>query len=178
MIIDVIFLVLMVLAIFKGFSKGLIVAVFSFLAFVIGIAAALKLSAVVATYLQEATSISGSWLPVLSFLLVFIGVVLLVRVGASLIKKAVGLVLLGWADTLGGIILYVLLYLFLFSVVLFYASNIGLVSTGMQQASKTYAHIQPIGPKVINALGAVIPWFSNLFGDLSAFFDEAATERQ
>lgn len=178
MVIDIIFLFLMVFAIFKGFSQGLIVAVFSFMAFLIGIAAALKLSAIVANSLQESAGITGRWLPVLSFLLVFIAVVMAVRLGARLVKKAVSLVLLGWADTLGGILLYALLYVFLYSVVLFYASNIGLISAENQEASATYEYIQPLGPKVINGFGKVLPFFSDLFAQLSGFFESASAKQQ
>ncbi len=53
MIIDIAFALLMVLAIFKGLRKGLILGIFSLLAFLIGLAAALKLSAVVAVYLND-----------------------------------------------------------------------------------------------------------------------------
>jgi len=53
MFVDVIFVILMVMALFKGYTRGLIVAVFSFGAFLIGLAAALKLSAVVAQRLQD-----------------------------------------------------------------------------------------------------------------------------
>ena len=42
MIIDIIFVVLLGLAFFKGGSKGLIVAVFSLLGFIIGMAAAMN----------------------------------------------------------------------------------------------------------------------------------------
>ena len=176
MIIDIIFVVLLVLAIIKGFSRGLIVAVFSFVAFLVGMAAALKLSAVVAVSLQEKANVSGSWLPVISFFLVFIAVVLAVRLGAKLLKKAVSMVLLGWVDTIGGIILYALLYLFIYSVILFYVANIGLISLETQKASVTYEYIQPLGPKVINGIGKVIPIFSNLFGQLSSFFESASAK--
>lgn len=176
MIIDIIFVVLLVLAIIKGFSRGLIVAVFSFVAFLVGMAAALKLSAVVAISLQEKANVKGSWLPVISFFLVFIAVVLAVRLGAKLLKKAVSMVLLGWVDTIGGIILYALLYLFIYSVILFYAANIGLISLETQKASVTFEYIQPLGPKVINGIGKVIPIFSNLFGQLSSFFDSASSK--
>ena len=53
MIIDIAFAIVMILAIFKGFSKGFIVGIFSLLAFIIGLAAALKLSVVVANYLRK-----------------------------------------------------------------------------------------------------------------------------
>ena len=94
MVIDIIVLLLLVLAIFKGYTKGLVVAVFSFLAFIIGLAAALKLSTLVADYLGTATSISSRWLPFLAFTLVFIAVILLVRLGAKLIEGSLRLAML------------------------------------------------------------------------------------
>ena len=79
MIIDIICIILLVLAVIKGFQRGLIVGVFSLLAVIIGLAAAIKLSAVVASHIGEAVKISDRWLPVLSFAVVFIAVVLLIR---------------------------------------------------------------------------------------------------
>jgi membrane protein required for colicin V production len=174
MFIDVIFLILMVLAVFKGIRKGFIVAVFSLLAFIIGLAAALKLSALVAKYLQEKMHLNGFWLPTLSFLLVFIAVVLIVRWGAALVKKGVNMVFLGWVDMLAGIILYAILYVTVFSVFLFYATHIQLISPEVQSFSKTYPYIAPFGPKVINLVGKIFPYFSHMFSDLSIFFERVS----
>lgn len=161
----------MLLAIFKGISKGFIVAVFSLLAFIVGLAAALKLSATVADHLREKMNVNGYWLPVLSFLVVFVGVVLLIRFGASLVKKAASIALLGWLDALAGVLLFAVMYIMVYSVILFYATRIGLISAEMQAASKTYFFIEPFGPDVMKALGKVFPFFSNMFSDLSRFFE-------
>ena len=89
MVIDILCILLLIIATFKGLSKGLIIAVFSFAAFMIGLAAALKLSAVVANYLREHLKTDSSWLPVLSFVIVFIGVAILIRWAAKLLRGAV-----------------------------------------------------------------------------------------
>lgn len=170
MVIDIIFLVLIIFAVFKGISKGFIVAVFSLLAFIIGLAAALKLSATVAKHLQEKINIGGYWLPVLSFALVFIAVAFLIRWAAALLKKAVSIVFLGWIDTLAGILLYAIIYLMCFSIVLFFATRIHLISPQAQATSKTYFFIEPFGPEIISLLGKVLPFFSHMFSDLSHFF--------
>lgn len=170
MLIDIVFMILMVMAIFKGFTRGLIVAVFSLVAFIIGLAAALKLSAVVAGYLTTNMQIEGSWLPVLSFAIVFIGVILLVRIGAAIIKKTVSLAMLGWADRIGGILLYMILYLMIYSVILFYATQVNLVTASTATESKTYGFVQPWAPQVINGFGKIVPLFSNMFADLKDFF--------
>jgi membrane protein required for colicin V production len=178
MIIDLVFVCLLVLALFKGYSRGLIIAIFTFLAYIIGLAAALKLSAVVAVSLAEKANVTSSWLPVLSFALVFIAVVIVVRLAAKALKKVVTLALLGWVDMIGGIVLYFLLYLFVYSVVLFYADKIGLISTETKAASKTFEYIAPIGPTVVDGIGKIMPVFRDLFDQLAHFFDGVAGERQ
>ncbi|MES2003606.1 MAG: CvpA family protein [Bacteroidota bacterium] len=171
MLIDIIFLVLMILALTKGYRNGFVVAVFSFLGIVIGLVAAMKLSTVVAEWLKDSTSISAAWLPFLSFLLVMIAVVFLVRMGALFIQSAMELVLLGWLNKLSGILLYAALYITLYSVVLFYAEKIQLIKPETLAASKTYAFIQPWGPKAVNLFGTIIPIFKGMFEELSRFFE-------
>ncbi len=170
MLLDILYLVLLIIAIVKGFQRGLIVGIFSFLAVVIGLAAAMKLSTLMAVYLGNNTSVSKQWLPFLSFTLVFIGVVLLVRLGANLLQKGVALVTLGWLDKLGGILLYVLLYTFVYSVVLFYGVQLHLVKDKTIEDSVCYAYISPLGPWVINAFATVLPFFRDMFSDLQHFF--------
>ena len=87
MIIDIIVAVILILAIIKGYRQGLIVAFFSLIAFIVGLAAALKLSVVVAGYIGKAVNVSDKWLPIISFAVVFLIVVLLVRIGAKFIQK-------------------------------------------------------------------------------------------
>ena len=171
MIIDIIFLLLMAFALFKGYRNGFVVAVFSFLGIIIGLAAAMKLSTVVAGWLKESTSLSAAWLPFLSFLLVMIGVVLLVRLGALFIQSAMEMVLLGWLNKLSGIVLYAALFITLYSVFLFYAIKLQWIKPEVLQASQVYAFIQPWGPKAIGLFGAVIPWFRGMFEELSRFFE-------
>lgn len=170
MILDIILVVILILAVIKGYQRGLIVAVFSIIAFIIGLAAAMKLSAVVAGYIGKAVKISDHWLPVISFAVVFIIVVLLVRWGANLIQKGVEVAMLGWVNRLGGILLYCCLYILIFSVVIFYAEQLQLIKPETKNASVTYSYIEPWGPKVIDGVGRVIPFFKNMFTDLQEFF--------
>ncbi len=170
MLIDIIFIALLAMALFKGYTRGLIVAVFSLLALVIGLAAAIKLSVVTASKLTNAVHIAAKWLPVVAFTLVFLAVVLLVRLGAGALQKAVELAWLGWANKLGGIILYIALYIVIFSVVLFYVEKTGMIDASTIGASKTYPFIKPWGPETVSVLGKLVPWFKDMFGQLEHFF--------
>src|SRR5690349_24700376 len=136
--IDIIFTALMLMALFKGIRKGFIVALFSFLAFFVGLAAALKLSVFVANQLSQSIHVTGFWLPVVSFLLVFLLVALIVRLGARWLQKTIELVWLGWMNRLLGVIFYALLYVMILSILLFYATEINLFRQDTINASKTY----------------------------------------
>jgi membrane protein required for colicin V production len=170
MVIDIIFVVLLIAAIFKGYSRGLIVGVFSVLALVIGLAAALKLSVVTASWLKNAVHIAAKWLPVLAFALVFLVVVLLVRLGAKALEKTAELAFLGWANKLGGILLYAVLYIIIYSVVLFYAEKLDILKPASIASSKTYVFIKPWGIKTIDFIGTIIPFFKDMFQQLEVFF--------
>jgi membrane protein required for colicin V production len=156
--------------------RGLIVAVFSIFAFIAGIAAAMKLSVVVAAYLKDSINIAAKWLPFLSFAVVFIAVVVLVRWVASLLESTVELAMMGWANKIGGIILYAILYMFTFSVVLFFVQKVKLISDETIAKSITWPVLQPLGPWVIDGFGKLIPAFKNMFTELSNFFDGLAQQ--
>jgi membrane protein required for colicin V production len=171
MLIDIICLILLVWAVFKGLRNGLILGIFSFLALIIGLAAALKLSALAAAYLGENIDVSERWLPFIAFALVFLVVVFLVRLGAKAIEKILQLALLGWINRIGGILFYALIYLMVFSIILFYVTQLNIIKPETLQASVTYAYLQPLGPKMISALGYLLPWFRDMFSDLQGFFE-------
>jgi membrane protein required for colicin V production len=174
MLLDIIVLVLLVGALWKGMRNGLILGVFSFLAFIIGLAAAMKLSAVAAEYIGANVSISERWLPIVAFAVVFLIVVLLVRLGAKALEGVVNLATLGWLNKLGGVVFYALIYLFIFSILLFYADQLQLINPDTKEASVSFPVLQPLAPVVIEGLGAVIPFFKDMFAELSAFFDGAS----
>lgn len=174
MFIDILLIVVLILAIIKGYQRGLIVGAFSFIAVIIGLAAAIKLSAVAAGYIGTAIKVSDTWLPVISFAVVFILVVLLIRIGANLIQKTVEFSMLGWVNRLGGIVLYIAIYVLVFSVALFYAGQVNILQPTTISNSASYAYIQPLGPKVIDGFAAVVPVFKNMFTDLQDFFGDVA----
>jgi membrane protein required for colicin V production len=113
-------------------------------------------------------------LPILSFLIVMIGVIFLVRWLANLIQAAINVTMLGWLNKLGGIVLYLLLYISVFSILLFYLTKMNLIKPETIAASHTYSFIEPFGPKAVNMIGSIIPVFKNLFQQLSDFFGSVA----
>jgi membrane protein required for colicin V production len=176
MIIDIAFILVIILAIFKGIRKGLILGIFSLLAFIIGLAAALKLSVLVAAWLKDSAGSLSKWLPLISFMLVFIAVILLVGLVARLIKKTMQFAMLGWLDSLGGIVLYVAIYTIIFSIFLFFAEKLFLIQPATVLDSKIYHYVAPLAPKVMDNLGKIIPIFKDMFTQLQDFFGTLANK--
>lgn len=174
MFIDLLSLTCLLIAVFKGLRKGLIVAVFSVIGFIAGIAVALRFSSFVADYIGSNTHISQRLLPVIAFALVFFITVLLVRLGARFIEKAVNLIWLGWLNKIGGILFYLFLYFFILSTLLFFASQVHLIKEETIRTSVSYSIIEPLAPGVMNMIGLIIPSFKNIFGQLLHYFQGAS----
>jgi membrane protein required for colicin V production len=175
MVIDICFFILVATALFKGYNRGFIVAIFSFIAVIIGMAAALKFSAVTANWLAANANIKGTWLPFIAFAITFIGFVVAIRFAANLLQKTVEFMLMGWVNKLGGMLLYIGIYTLAFSVLLFFINSLQLLKPATILQSFTYSYIQPLGPWVINSIGSIVPLFSNLFLQLQTFFDGLKT---
>ncbi len=175
MVIDTLVLIALAMAVYKGYTKGLIVAVFSLIGLVVGLLAAVKFSAIVAGWLGTQVNSGQHWIPTLSFAIVFIAAVFLVRLGAKMVQKMVQFALLGWVNKLGGILFYALIYMAVISIFLFYTTQLQLFSNTTIAQSKTYGIIQPYGPAVIDSFGKIIPIFKNLFTQLHDFFNTIQT---
>ncbi|MEP7079528.1 MAG: CvpA family protein [Ginsengibacter sp.] len=172
MSIDAIYLIILVVAIFKGLKNGFVVGIISLFGFIIGLAAAMKFSTVVAHSLENSSGNFSKWLPFFSFFIVFIVVIFLVGLLARTIKKILSLSMLGWLDKLLGVALYLILYTIIFSIFLFFAVNAHLISQQSIEASNVYPYINNWGPAVINNMGKIIPIFKDLFLQLQEFFSK------
>jgi membrane protein required for colicin V production len=91
--------------------------------------------------------------------------------GAKAIEGVLRIAMLGWLNRLGGILLYLLLYFFIFSIILFYAGQLHILKQNTLEHSIVYPYIQPLAPKVIDALSYILPFFKNMFAELESFFE-------
>ncbi len=174
--IDVITAVLLVIAVIRGLRQGLVMALFSLLAYMIGLAAALKLSAVAAVYLERNVAMPSPWLPVVSFVVVFAVVVMLVRFAGRFIGESLEWAFLGWANQLAGAVVYALLYLLIWSVLLFYGQQLQVIQPAAVNDSFSGPWVQPLAPAVIGNTGKLLPFLRDSFDVLQHFFSQLAEQ--
>ncbi len=172
--IDIIFFTILVLALVQGWRKGLIIGLFSMICGLIGLAAAVKLSVVLATHMKADLHMSSRWVPVISFALVFVLVILLIHWIGRLLEKLVKLVLLDWLNKLGGILLFIVFYISIYSILLFYGAKTPFISKQAISNSHFFSLIAPFGPAVIRFITGFIPYGQDMFTALEGFFDNVA----
>ena len=173
--IDIIFFIVLSLATIRGWRKGMILGLLSMVCGLIGLAAAVKLSAVVATHMRDDLHLSSRWLPVIAFVLVFFLVILFIRWIGRLVESLVKLALLEWVNKLAGIGLFLVLYLSIYSIILFYGTQTKIIGEHAISDSHFYSLIEPLGPGVIRLITGFIPFGQDMFTALEGFFDHIAS---
>ncbi|MBW7889953.1 MAG: CvpA family protein [Chitinophagaceae bacterium] len=171
--IDLIFLLLLIAGVYKGARKGIIMSVFTFAGWIVGLAAALTLSGFVAGAMQNHTNINSRWLPALSFLIVFTITALLIRSAGKLVENILDLSLLNWVNRLGGALVYAGLYVLLGSVLLFFMEKLHLINTETLSASRAHGLTEGLVPALLEGLGTFMPTLKNTFQGLQDFFEGA-----
>ena len=116
--IDILILIPLIFAGWKGFKHGLIIEVFTLLALVVGIYAGISFSDFIAELLKKSLSWNSKYLPVISFTITFLGVGAMVYFAGKAIEKVVKLTGLSPLNKGFGLFLGILKMVYFISVLL------------------------------------------------------------
>jgi len=178
MALDITGIILILLFFIRGYMKGFVVAAFSVLAILLGILCALKLSQTFAAWMLAHGYISSGWAQIISYAILFIGVVLIVRLVAKLIEKALQGMMLGMVNKLIGGLLYAFLGAVLWSSCLWIGARMHLMAPETIAASKTYATLSALAPWFFDQAGKLLPFARDTFDKLDHFFDTVNQQTQ
>jgi membrane protein required for colicin V production len=178
MILDVVFTLLMLLALIKGAKQGFILSLFHMAGLFIGLAVALKFSILVAPWLVKHTLLPALWIPFISFLALYLAFILLMHFTGKLFTFSSEAILMGWTNKLAGMLLYLFLYALTFSIFIFYLKRLSVFSEQQFAGSFIYPYVAPIAPFMMDTLGKLIPFFKDLFNQLEDFFSGVSHKLQ
>lgn len=97
--VDIFVVVALIYSIYHGFTKGLIISLASLVGLILGVYGAIKFSGITATYLNDHWQIK---IPILSFAITFIVILLTVYLLGKLLEKAVNILSLGFLNKAAG----------------------------------------------------------------------------
>jgi membrane protein required for colicin V production len=171
MALDIVGILVLLVFFVRGYMKGLIVAAFSVLAILLGILCSLKLSQSFSAWLLEKGYVTSGWVQVVSYLVLFVGVVILVRLLARLLEKFAEGIMLGFVNGLFGGLLYAFLGAVLWSSLLWIAVHAHIITETATSTSKTYPFFKDIAPWFFEQAGKLLPFVKDTFTKLDHFFD-------
>jgi membrane protein required for colicin V production len=155
---DIILLVPLIFGAVMGFRKGLLLEVVGILAFVLGIIGGFKLMELGMTYLDDYFEDFDHLLPFISFLVIFLGILLLVNLLGKAVKKVVDMTLLGGVDKFAGAVVGMAKWAIGLSLILWLTDNFGIRLPGQDEDLVLYPYLAELGPNLIKSLSVILPF--------------------
>ena len=171
MIFDILFLVFIALGFYQGFRNGVIYSIFSLLGWFLGIIAALKFSYVIINLLHGYVHLSPKVLAILSFVIIFLMVLILMRALAWGLEKILKSFALNLPNKVMGGLIHALVGLYILCVFIWFLNKLDVFPLRQKESSHIYPYIGNLAPKVVEVTGKVIPWFRDTFEKYDDLFD-------
>jgi membrane protein required for colicin V production len=168
MLIDGIIAICLLLALFRGYSKGVIMAVLSLVGVLLASILSLKLGHTVSQYLSTAGITKSQYALPLSFILIFIAVILVTRLLIKALEGVIKIAMLGWLNKLGGAALYICLNAFVVSLLLWLCNTVGLVTEAGVADTILAKPLLAIAPALMNFISTIAPFLKDIVGKVGA----------
>lgn len=167
-LIDILLLIPIILGAFSGFRRGFLLEIASFLALFLGILGGLEFLHWGIGIINQQFNLAGSFVPILSFLLIFIAIIVLVNLLGKALKKVVHMTPLGSVDTVVGGAIGALKWAFILSLIIWVVGILNIpVPRHLTEDSEVYSFIASIAPAGIDMIAGIIPITSDLFDELA-----------
>lgn len=151
--IDIIICIPLVWGLYKGFTKGLIIEAATFIAFGLGVWGGIHFSDLIAKKITEQFNWQSPYLPIISFAITFLGIIIIVYFIAKLVQRMVEGIALGVFNKIGGAIFGVLKFAMIISVIIFMMDAIEksypMISFKTKEESLLYKPLGKVAPMII-----------------------------
>ncbi|MEQ1584747.1 MAG: CvpA family protein [Cyclobacteriaceae bacterium] len=161
---DIVIAIILAAGAFLGYKRGFLMELFFLLAIVLGVFAGFKLMGLGVEYLTHKFNADTEVLPYISFLVIFVIVVLVVVFIGGRIKNSMDKSFLGRMDAIAGALLGLVKYAFSISIILWLVDSfkISLPSDWVND-SKLYPLVAQVAPTLASFFGDFLPFFKETF---------------
>jgi len=159
--IDIIIIIPFIWFGYKGYRNGFVIELSSLAALLLGVYGSIKLSGVTSDVLARNFDISVKYLPVISFAITFIIIVILVHLIARLTDRLVKSVALGFVNRIAGIVFSVAKVAFIISILFILLEKIdkkaGIITPEIKEKSVLYEPVSGLSLLVFPSLAGIDP---------------------
>ena len=161
---DIFIIVILLFAAYRGYKNGFLMGLISLVAIVLGILGGFKLMGEGMLFLQKEFNADKSVLPYLSFLVIFVLIVVVVTIAGKIIKGSINKTILGTLDEAMGAILGAFKWLFMLSVLLWILDSLEL-SPGTEWTSDSflYPYVVMFATELAGWVSVLLPFFKETF---------------
>jgi membrane protein required for colicin V production len=150
--IDLVFAVVLLWSAYRGYSKGFIVQLATLAALLLGILGAVMFSDYTSSLIIKKFEVSGNYLPIISFAVTFIVIVIAVHLLAKMLNKLIDAIALGIVNRLLGVLFSVLKIAFIVSIILVLVnkadSKYNFIPNETKEKSLLYMPLSNFAPKI------------------------------
>lgn len=163
-VVDIVILVFLLVGAVTGFRKGLLMEIISIAAFFLAIFLGIQLLDWGIVMLSDYIDGYDNLLPIISFTLIFIGVLVLTHMVGKAVKKILDMTLLGSLDDIAGSLLGIAKWALFISIFFWiYHSFGGSLSEDKTKASYLYEPIVSFAPMLFDLVSGFFPHFMDFF---------------
>lgn len=170
--VDLIILVPVVAMAIKGLKNGLIHEVFGLIGQILAIFAAFTYMDKVGQFLIGFLGMSGGWVPLVSFILLYVVIIVLVNLLIKTLNAVVKFAFLSLYNVILGAIFSAFKAILVYSVILILLIGFNLPGENTRDGSLLYGYVLPVAPATYNVVAKVYPGVSNFTDDVGKYLDE------
>ena len=165
--VDIILLIILGLGAIQGFRKGLIMEIVSIVAFVLAIIGGFQLLHTGIDLLRDYFHLAGKMLPYLSFLIIFIGIIILINLLGKAVNNVLDMTLLRSFDNFVGAVLGIVKWTFGLSVLIwiFTYFEINILENYVDNTI-IYPMVSSFAPKVVEYIAVFLPFADDIFSSV------------
>jgi len=167
---DFILLIPVFFGAWKGFKKGFIIEVFTFLALFAGLYGAIHFTDFIAEILKEKLSVESEYMPIIAFVLTFLMVGAMVYFLGKMLEKAISLVALSTFNKFAGLIFGSIKLLIVSGMIVVVLESVdqkdNIISRDLKKSSLLYEPLRDMSFKALPALEESSLFKSSFFKNL------------
>ena len=153
MIIDILFCLFILYCFYRGYSKGLVMAVFGLIGYIAAILATMYFTKQFIQWVNW----KSVYAPIVCYILLFIAVIALFRLIGKLIESLLELAQINFINKLIGGAIGMLVGLIIFSSITWLLMQVNIIKPPAMAESQVLKFIQPVGHFVVENFGKIIP---------------------
>jgi len=157
MVLDIIIILLIAFGFYSGYSKGIIETLFAVVSVIISIAAALKLSPIVAKILVGTFGMQGNVALIIALIATFFLFLVFIRFVGGRIEALLKTLNINFINKLAGGLLMAILYTIMTSMIMGLVRDFKLTSPEFFEDSNLFAIVEPLSNQSVEFIKSVAP---------------------